>query len=139
MESMTPATPYNRRILVVDDMRAIHEDFERILISPPRAPRMDGLEAALFGLPQDGDRWLFELDSAYQGSEGLTLLEAALQEGRPYAVAFVDMRMPPGWSGLETIERLWQADPQLQVVLSTAYSDHPWEQVLKRLNVEDRL
>jgi signal transduction histidine kinase len=54
-------------------------------------------------------------------------------------MAFVDMRMPPGWNGIETIERLWREDPQLQVVICTAYSDTPWEEVLERLDARDRL
>jgi signal transduction histidine kinase len=54
-------------------------------------------------------------------------------------MAFVDMRMPPGWDGVETIERLWQVDPRLQVVICTAYSDTSWEEVLDRLDARDRL
>ncbi|HSV46589.1 MAG TPA: response regulator, partial [Ramlibacter sp.] len=73
------------------------------------------------------------------GREGLAMVEAAVQAGRPYALAFVDMRMPPGWDGVETVERLWRVDPQLQIVICTAYSDHPWEEVLARLDVQDRL
>jgi two-component system NtrC family sensor kinase len=82
---------------------------------------------------------VFELDSAFQGQEGLAKVEAALQEGLPYAMAFVDMRMPPGWDGVETIEHLWRADPDLQVVICTAYSDTSWEEVLRRLAAHDRL
>ena len=133
------ATTLNRRVLLIDDMPAIHNDFSKILAPRELSGHLDEAEAALFGqspgLPQE----VFELDSAHQGREGLALVEAALRAGRPYALAFVDMRMPPGWDGVETVERLWQADPQLQVVICTAYSDHPWEEVLARLDVQDRL
>ncbi|MDZ4400683.1 sensor histidine kinase [Hydrogenophaga sp.] len=54
-------------------------------------------------------------------------------------MAFVDMRMPPGWDGVETIERLWRIDPLVQIVICTAYSDYPWGEVLTRLDVQDRL
>jgi two-component system, NtrC family, sensor kinase len=132
-------TPENRRILLIDDMPAIHEDFRRILAARPAARDLDDVEAALFGeaaLPAcDG----FELDSAYQGREGVARVEASVQAGRPYAMAFVDMRMPPGWDGVETIERLWRIDPQVQIVICTAYSDHSWQEVLARLDVQDRL
>jgi len=80
----------------------------------------------------------FELDYAYQGQAALVLVQMARQEGRPYAVAFVDMRMPPGWDGLETIERLWEADGRLQVVICTAYSDHSWADIAARLGTSDR-
>ena len=54
-------------------------------------------------------------------------------------MAFIDMRMPPGWDGVETVERLWQEDPRLQIVFCTAYSDYSWKEVLPRLDVRDRL
>ena len=65
------------------------------------------LEADLFGeaTKTAGARPNFEVDSAYQGKEGVEMARAALERGPPYAMAFVDMRMPPGWDGLQTIER----------------------------------
>jgi diguanylate cyclase (GGDEF)-like protein len=135
-------TPQNRRILLVDDIPAIHEDFRKILA--PQAPHSAGLsavEAALFGDEPSAAAApaAYELDSAYQGQEGLAKVQSSLKEDRPYAMAFVDMRMPSGWDGVETIERLWQADPRLQVVICTAYTDTPWDEVLARLDVRDRL
>jgi signal transduction histidine kinase len=129
----------NRRVLLIDDMPAIHSDFRKILGGRASAGDLDLAEAALFGQASESAQQGFELDGAHQGQEGLAMVQAALQEGRPYAMAFVDMRMPPGWDGVETVERLWQVDPQLQVVICTAYSDHPWEDVLARLDVQDRL
>ena len=81
----------------------------------------------------------FEIDSAYQGQEGLAKLERSLAEGRPYALAFVDIRMPPGWDGVETIARLWQAYPNLQVVICTAYSDYSWNDIQRRLGQSENL
>jgi len=130
--------PPNRRILLIDDMPSIHADFRKVLAPPRGAGELDNIKTALFG-DAASDTITFELDSAYQGQEGMAMAEAAVHDGRPYAVAFVDMRMPPGWDGLETIERLWQADPRVQVVICTAYSDHTWEEVLERLDVQDRL
>jgi len=128
----------NRRILLIDDMPSIHEDFRKIL-EAPAAGELNVAEAALFGEAAPAAAPGFELDSAHQGREGAALVEAAIEAGRPYAVAFVDMRMPPGWDGAETIAQLWRIDPRVQVVICTAYSDHPWEEVLPRLDVQDRL
>jgi len=133
-------TSQNRRILLVDDMPTIHDDFRKILV--PREPArsaLDAAKAALFGDEPKAAETPFELESAYQGEEGLARVVESLQANRPYAMAFVDMRMPPGWDGVETIERLWQADPRLQVVICTAYSDTSWEEVLTRLEARDRL
>jgi two-component system, NtrC family, sensor kinase len=129
----------NRRILLIDDMPTIHEDFRKILATGPSARALDEAEETLFGKSAAPARGGFELDSAYQGRDGVAMVEAALQAGRPYAMAFVDMRMPPGWDGVETIERLWRVDPQVQVVICTAYSDHSWDDVLARLDAQDRL
>jgi signal transduction histidine kinase len=131
----------NRRVLVVDDMPSMHQDFRKSLATGRVDADLDQLEAELFGdagQPAASDDG-FEIDSAYQGIEALAKVKGAVGEGRPYALAFVDMRMPPGWDGVETIERLWKVDPRLQVVICTAYSDHPWDEVLRRLDVQDRL
>ncbi|NDY90411.1 diguanylate cyclase domain-containing protein [Ideonella livida] len=165
-KSETPALPPVLRVLLVDDMPAIHEDFRKILLpappsgsapaAVPGSPVVDGLdtldalEASLFAAPTGAAPAApaaapklrpatFLLDSAYQGQEALQKVETAVQEGRPYALAFVDMRMPPGWDGVETLEHLWRVDPALQVVICTAYSDYAWETVLERLQAQDRL
>lgn len=128
----------NPRILLIDDTHSIHEDFRKILGTDPGRPDFGPTDMALFDIPPP-QVCEFELMSAYQGREGLAMVTASLEAGLPFAMAFVDMRMPPGWDGLETVERLWKADPRLQVVICTAYSDHPWEEVLERLDVQDRL
>jgi len=134
-----PCVRTNRRILIVDDTPSIHDDFRKIL-----GPETDdeqtlaGTEAALFGTPHT-DRLTFQLDSAYQGQEALELVKHALAEGRPYALVFTDMRMPPGWDGLETIKQMWQADPHLEIALCTAFSDYTWEAMTERLEFGDQM
>ena len=113
----------NRRILLIDDLPAIHDDFRKILAPPAAADALADMEAALFGDEAPAGSAAFELTSAYQGEEGLAELERGLAAGRPYATAFVDMRMPTGWEGVKKIEHLWRADPRLQVVICTAYAD----------------
>lgn len=129
----------NRRVLLIDDLASIHQDFRKILSGPEATPGLDMAEAALFGTPAPNAGPGFMLDSAYQGRDGVAMVAQARASGLPYAMAFVDMRMPPGWDGVETVERLWQADPDVQVVICTAYSDHAWNSVLGRLDVRDRL
>jgi diguanylate cyclase (GGDEF)-like protein/PAS domain S-box-containing protein len=129
----------NRRILFVDDMPSIHEDFRKILCPPLANTDLDADEAHLFGAPTPVSSLRFEMDSAFQGAEALDKVQASIRGAVPYAMAFIDMRMPPGWDGVETVERLWQADPRLQVVFCTAYSDYSWKEILQRLDVRDRL
>jgi diguanylate cyclase (GGDEF)-like protein len=132
------------RLLVIDDNLAIHQDFLKILGTTPEKAAEDELlaaEAALFGEPtaRTYERPVFQIDSAYQGQEGVEKVRRALEEGRPYGMAFVDMRMPPGWDGLETIEHLWAIDPHVQVVICSAHADYDWMEVVKRLGNSDQL
>jgi two-component system sensor histidine kinase/response regulator len=131
----------NRRILVIDDSPAIHEDFRKVLIDSYRHFNdLEGEEAALFGETSTKlELPVFEIDSAYQGQEGLELIEKSLLENRPYALAFVDVRMPPGWDGVETTCKIWEKYADLQVVICTAYSDYCWEEMLKTLGYSDRM
>ena len=130
--------PASNRILAIDDNRAIHDDYRKILC--PESGAIDDAEAEFFGeatskfaIPQ------FHIDSAYQGTEGVEMLQQAIEKGEPYSLAFVDVRMPPGIDGVETAERLWALCPDLQVVICTAYSDYSWEEMLGRLGHRDRL
>jgi Signal transduction histidine kinase len=130
----------NRRILIVDDNHAIHEDFARILRGKDaQQNQLDDLEAELFGARRPSANVSFELVSAFQGEDGVAQVRAALEAGQPFALAFVDMRMPPGIDGLETLERIWQIDPDIQAVICTAYSDYSWDELLSRLGRNDRL
>ena len=123
----------NRRILIADDNPAIHEDFRKIF-APNRA-RGPGAENAVAAQVAD----VFEIESAMQGHEAYEKLKHAVKEGRPFAMAFVDVRMPPGWDGIATISHLWKADPTLQVALCTAYSDYSWEKLTADLGATEKL
>jgi CheY-like chemotaxis protein len=135
---MSHAPPF--RILVIDDNPMIHRDFKKILGgSTPQEDAFEQAETLLFGAEnKEGKRLDFAIDSAFQGAEGLSLVQTACVSHRPYALAFVDVRMPPGWDGVETTARIWNSDPNLQVVICTAYADYSWEEMLARLQHSDR-
>jgi len=136
----TDVTNQNVRVLVVDDNQAIHEDFRKILQAKAEEESFTQARAALFDEPTPLQALKqFELDCADQGQAALTMVQKARKEGRPYAVAFVDMRMPPGWDGLETIEYIWKEDERVQVVICTAYSDQPWDKITERIGQNDKL
>jgi len=134
------------RLLVIDDNRAIHEDFRKILIAEQKAGDISGIEAAeaaLFGdepttskpLPRSS----FRMDSAFQGQDGFEMIRKARAEGDPYEVAFVDVRMPPGWDGVETTSRIWDVDDDILIVICTAYSDYSWDQMMEKIGHTHRL
>jgi PAS domain S-box-containing protein len=128
----------NHRILVIDDNAVIHDDFRKILSSRGHDDDLESDEALLFGAVAVATPE-FDVDSAYQGQDGLAAVKHALSEDRPYALAFVDVRMPPGWDGVETIAQLRLADPHLQIVICTAYSDYSWKDIWLRLGHPDGL
>jgi PAS domain S-box-containing protein len=135
--------PAANRILIIDDNRAIHADFRKIL-APQTASdtALREAESLLFGRPADPGAVpavIYQIDSASQGQEGMQMVESAASEGRPYALAFVDVRMPPGWDGVETIARIWQKHPELPVVICTAYSDYSWSEMMSSLGHSDNL
>ena len=131
----------NRRVLVIDDNRAIHDDFRKILNGAAvESGALAKAEAVLFEEQAHAQRPMpFQIDSAYQGQEGLARVQMAIQARCPYAVAFVDVRMPPGWDGVETIQRIWEVDPDLQVVVCTAYSDYSWDEMINKVGNSDRM
>ena len=134
-----------RRLLVIDDSEAIHLDFRRIFASHSRksGSDLDLLGEALFGTSEPlgalPDTVEFEVDSAFQGQEGVAKVREALRAGRPYDIVFLDHRMPPGWNGTETLRHLRAIAPSQQVVLCSAYSDYSWEKLVQEFGEPERL
>jgi CheY-like chemotaxis protein len=134
-----------RRILVIDDSESIHRDFHRLLVQAPRRGRDDiaEMEEVLFGegsfshppTPEP----IFEVDSAFQGQEGVLMVQKALEDGRPYELVFLDYRMPPGWNGVQTLRQLRKVAPSLRVVLCSAYSDYSWQEILEEFGQPELL
>jgi two-component system sensor histidine kinase/response regulator len=136
----------NRKILLIDDNESIHEDFKKILLPDQgadaaldlmRSAFLSGGESAAAESSAKASR--YDLHSAFQGENGYHMLCEAFDGGEPFAMAFVDMRMPPGWDGVETIAKLWEKDPALQVVVCTAFSDYTWDETVEKLGESDKL
>ncbi|KTC96687.1 GGDEF/EAL domain-containing response regulator [Legionella feeleii] len=129
------------RILVIDDNPAIHRDFMKILNVSKSSILLNKFDEELFDNTQHPGLSLpeFEIDVASQGIEGIEKVKRSLEEGRPYALAFIDIRMPPGIDGIETITRIWAIDPEMQIVICSAYSDYSWEETVNALGLSDNL
>ncbi len=131
----------NRRILIIDDNPSIHDDYRKILAPVATATDLADLEAELFGTQASATapRPDFTLTDAMQGQDGHRLVVEAKQAEQPFALAFIDMRMPPGWDGMLTATRILAADPDIQVVICTAYSDYSWDDLAQKLGATDRV
>jgi DNA-binding NtrC family response regulator len=136
-----PDPDWQHRILVIDDEPAVHESFRKILCAERKnASELEAAEAAIFGkTASPGKQITFEVDSAFQGEQGLAKIYHAIQEERPYAMTFLDVKMPPGWSGIEVAPKLWVADPDLQIVICTAGTDYSWEDMFAKIGTADRM
>jgi CheY-like chemotaxis protein len=135
--SPSPDDGCRRRILVIDDNVAIHRDFRKILCPELVTRDLEALDEVIFGAGAPSarsGRREFVVDAASQGQEGLEAVVRMQRLGRPYALTFVDMRMPPGWDGIETLEKIWAVSPDIEAVICSAYSEYSWQDVIKRLN-----
>ena len=133
--------PRNNRILLIDDNDQIHNDIRKVLLPQPVNDALDDVTMAILGKSSASKRidLGYEIDSAYQGEEGYQMVVDGKANDKPYAMAFVDMRMPPGWDGVETITKIWEADADVQIVICSAYSDYSWDQIIERFGQTDKL
>ncbi len=134
------------RILIVDDNIAIHNDFKKVLAQDKifGENEFKSLERELFSddineSEDEVETPVYEVDSAFQGQEALQMVEKATLEDRPYALVFMDVRMPPGWDGIKTISKIWDRYSDIEMVICTAYSDYSWEKIIQELGTTDRL
>ncbi len=128
-----------RRMLIIDDTESVHASFRTLFEKRPTTSSFAAAKAALLSgtpgaaMPAASGGATFDLDFALQGREGVDKAAKARLNGDPYLVAFVDMRMPPGWDGATTIKHLWEVDPDMQVVVCTAFADQPLDQLADEL------
>lgn len=142
-------TESNVKIIVIDDNPAIHEDFKKIFIpaASQSGSALDATEKLLFEEPvvaeTEADKakssFNITIDSAFQGDEGFNLIKKKLEEGIHYAIAFIDVRMPPGGDGIETAAKIWKIDPDIHIVICSAYSDYSWDDISAVLGETDQL
>ncbi|MBU0675339.1 MAG: hypothetical protein KJ950_11905 [Proteobacteria bacterium] len=126
------------RILIVDDEEEILTLYQRVLgdneSHDPQLQRLKHLEDSLFSSQSVIPAAVaYDLTLCRQGDEAVRAMELALREDRPYALAFVDIRMPPGPDGLWTSEHLRKLDPFVNITLVTAYADVTPADILHRI------
>lgn len=129
------------RILVADDEKSILEAYRRVLDPADghddAIANLSNLADSLFHPGQKREEVpaaeVFEVTACRQGDEAVEAVSRALSEGRPFAVAFLDIRMPPGPDGVVTAERIRALDPRMEIVMVTGYSDTSPENISRRV------
>ena len=132
----------NSRVLVVDDQEQIHDDFREMLLPRSTTAASDDLVAAFMD-PTDRSPRLelppFDLQHARTGEQGYAAVKQARERNEPIAIAFVDVRMPPGIDGIEAVRRMRAVDRNLEVVIMTAYSDKPLSAIIGDVDLLHKL
>ncbi|NRA48239.1 MAG: response regulator [Phaeodactylibacter sp.] len=138
-----PAQSLNTRVLVIDDEEMVRDNIRQILQPEVKETSAELSEAAdlLFDEPEETTTIVqkkeestfpdFQVDVAVNGREGFDMIKAAIKAGSPYAVIFLDMRMP-GWDGLETAIHIRKVDQKAEIIIVTAYSDHSIHDIVSK-------
>lgn len=134
------------KILVVDDEQAVLDAYRHVFEkSAVQQASEDLLSMAneLFSETPQGDdaekETAIEVVYASQGLEAIAQVEVAGAKGAPFHVAFVDIRMPPGIDGKETAKRIRQIDPDINIVIVSAYSDHKVTEIAEVAGPPDKI
>jgi len=132
------------RILIADDEPQIHSAYrDCFAVRLAQDDALADLGAALFATDEapseKPDFSNFHFEHVTQGEEAVDRVAAAIAEGQPYAVLFLDMRMPPGIDGYETAKRVRQLDANINIVVVSGYSDHNPMRIAQVAGPLDRL
>ncbi|MCF8081652.1 MAG: HD domain-containing protein [Deltaproteobacteria bacterium] len=135
----------NHRILIIDDDPEVRNSYRQILAlhEDPDRTNTEALMQAGARLFQDESKSsdrpansAYDLTLVENGEAGVAAVKASMESGRPYALAFVDMKMP-GMDGAETARRIWEADPAINIFIVTAYSEATPDQVVRSTGRDD--
>jgi putative nucleotidyltransferase with HDIG domain len=118
----------NNHILIVDDNEIFHSNLKRILI------KKDSKNKNFKKIEKK-----YTIDCALQGIDAIQLVEKSIKKNQQYALAFIDENMPPGIDGLETIKKIWEIDPFIEIVLCSAYLDYSLEEIIDKVGLTDHL
>lgn len=129
----------NNRVLIVDDQKEIHDDFVEMLTPGLVGAATDELASAF--IVEEVQTFLpeFELLHAMSGEEACEIAKAGKESNRPIALAFIDIRMPPGIDGIETTRRMREIDSDVEIVIMTAYTDKSLPEIIHEMDLLHKL
>ncbi len=133
---------WNYRVLIVDDETGIHSDFKDMLNPNSTQTLTDQLAETLLD-ERSGNKTSFlpnfELLHATSGEEAYDIIRAGKASNRPIAVAYIDVRMPPGIDGVEAIRRIREIEEDIELVIMTAYTDKPLPEIVRDMELLHKL
>lgn len=137
----------NRRILIVDDQDDLRELLSNFILKTGDSNPIsivEKMKAKLSSSSMDLSKTKmknidYQVATAENGITAYEMVQNALEKGFPYALIFLDMRMPPGWDGLQTMKKIFEIDKKVQIVLCTAYSDYSWREIVEQIGRRNNL
>jgi len=140
----------NKKVIIVDDQKDLREQLAKLLKNANKRnetsslvqqmrSRLLGKQAEEAEAEENAEEGGYLVDTAGQGEEGYELIKKAVEQKVPYAIVFLDMRMPPGWDGLETAKKIREVDKDIEIVIMTAYADHDQKTIAESVGVPEKL
>ena len=125
------------RVLIADDDEHILDAYKEAFSVPDatcEVKALDALAAELFDPKAvEADEPYFEVVACSQGDDAITLAQKAANDGDPFDVVILDVRMPPGIDGVEAGSQIRKLDPDVEIVFVTGFSDIPLEELQRRV------
>ncbi len=144
-ERHTTCNPETIRVLAIDDNRDTLDLYCNLFGQQPKHALTQQIDQLALLYVEEGEEIpprptaalpaKIELDTTTQGEQGAEMVEQAMAEQQPYSVILLDMRMPGGWDGLQTAQKIRELDPLTRIILITAYMDYTMPQLRSRLGV----
>ncbi|MEA3361113.1 MAG: PAS domain-containing protein, partial [Thermodesulfobacteriota bacterium] len=131
----------NKKILIIDDDEGIRDTYRGIFTPEQQSDFLSEGRAFFESVEKDdgkppGKEQLYEIILAENGNQGIEEVKTAMKKNTPFAVAFIDMKMP-GLNGAQTSRQIWDMDPDIKIVIVTAYSEHSPEDIIKEIGRDD--
>jgi CheY-like chemotaxis protein len=81
----------------------------------------------------------FDIETTHTGESALEMIRAASASQRPYTLCILDLTMPDGLSGFETMEQITQIVPSLPVIACSGYFQEDSRELCRALGFTDIL
>lgn len=130
---------WNNRVLIVDDQEEIHQDFEEMLRSNLGDSTSDNLARAFGSVVEESFLPDFQIFHTSNGEEAYKKIKESKDTKTPIAVAYIDIRMAPGWDGVETARKIREIDKDIEIVIMTAHTDKSLREINRNIELLHKL
>lgn len=131
----------NRKILLIDDQEEILDSLKKLLAGEDNLANINTKMKSLindFFKEETKEKEVYDVHTALDGESGYEKVKKAMEQGKPYSLVTIDMRMP-GWDGLKTAQEIRKVDPNIEMIIITAYTDIKREELVNKIGKPEKL